>query len=155
MSDRPGGYETELWRKWGRLLGEARVDAGLSKRAAADKIGVSEGTWRKYEDGGRASYGGVWALANPSAQNLRTIERVFGVFIDTESGTAWREDRPDTGNTAEGPGAYSGDPSQLAGILAELNQTVGELRDEVRRLNRQRGEDEDEAQPVDDAGGPS
>lgn len=144
-------YDAEVWVDIGMELEKARKQQRLSKRKAADAIGVSEASWRMYENGGRKIYG-TWVIPNPDEGTLQRIADTFGVAIvnngPDEEFSAWEYTLVEPkAPVPEGAAAASGDPSHLTGIMSDLAGAVRELRDEVRLL-RQRGEESD-VEPMD------
>lgn len=67
--------------KVGRLLGEARLKAGLSKRAAADAAGISETWWRQIESGTVMKNGVAVPIEIPPATATRAA---IAVQLDPE-----------------------------------------------------------------------
>lgn len=68
------------WRQdVGSRIEQARVDRGLSKRAAAKLAGISEGLWRQLEEGERQAAPGVTVPVNPRDETLVLVARAVGL----------------------------------------------------------------------------
>lgn len=125
----------ETYKEWGQALALQRNKRNWSKRRAAKEIGVSEGTWRMYEAGGRTVYG-TWVLPNPSADVLRRITRVFGIVLEIgDERTEVRTADPDEMGT---PAASEAD---LTGInLGEVRRQLEAALETVAELERRQYE---------------
>ena len=116
--------EAERWVEFGIYLRQQRDNVGLSRREAARRSKVPEGTWKDLETGHKTSYGGVRVLPNPGPDVLDKIATVL-------------ELSPEELNRHVGRfGAKPKPPSTAAsrdGVTA-LSQKLARLDDRDRRL---------------------
>jgi transcriptional regulator with XRE-family HTH domain len=73
-----GMPRTYGWRTVAETLGAARKKLKLSKRQAARRAGISEGTWRQLERG-PTLYGGMVHLTEARPENVYAAARAVGV----------------------------------------------------------------------------
>jgi transcriptional regulator with XRE-family HTH domain len=110
-----------MWREFGQWLAQLRRRAGLSKRAAAKLVGVSEATWRTYEAGGSNRYG-TWVLPGPRDETLHRIAHAFEVPIEEVYARTDKEPPPELPSLAsEDATEYERVPAALAGVWRELD----------------------------------
>lgn len=67
------------WRTLGEAIGSHRMRAGLSKRAAAQKAGFSESTWRQLEEGVRRPTPGVEVEMSARAETVVAAALAVGM----------------------------------------------------------------------------
>jgi len=119
--------DRERWAAVGDLLRDARQGKGLSKRAAAEAAGFSEGLWRHLEMGVRLMYGQEIS-PNPRNENLAAAARAMGIDPRTLFEAAGRTWDPPT----------EGDPGASSGVeLRAYRDTLGRVEgwtDEERAL---------------------
>lgn len=88
-----GLHDTVGWRTVAETLGAARKRLKLSKRQAARRAGISEGTWRQLERGPTLE-GGVLYINQTRPENLYAAARAVGVDPKVVFG-AFDEDVPE------------------------------------------------------------
>lgn len=76
MTSTPPQWET------GRLLQQAREDAGLSRAQAAENAGMSQSWWQKLEKG-YTTKGGKTVMAHPRAETLSRAAEAVGLDPET------------------------------------------------------------------------
>ena len=101
-------------------LKRARENAGLTQTQAAQKIGVSDGTYKNYEQGKR----------EPNGDKIVTIANAFGVTTDYLLGRPTAQPPTDVfgGAVCDAHGSFfSGDPAPHTGQLyGEIVPAVAE-----------------------------
>ncbi|MCU1450541.1 MAG: Helix-turn-helix domain [Acidimicrobiales bacterium] len=116
--------ESERWVEFGRFLREQRDKLGISRREAAKRSKVPEGTWKDLETGRKTGYGGVRVLPNPGADVLDKIAGALELEPQELNRHVGRL------NNKQRPGA-SGGPKDAGSPLV---QKIARLGDRDRQL---------------------
>lgn len=115
------------WRRLGHLLQTHRTRLGLSKRAAAERAGFSEATWRQLEDGVRRLPGGM--TATMSARPETVYAAAVAVGIDPPTALAMVGMTP-----VEPPPPGPTNDDQLTQLIRGISGELAAIREEMARL---------------------
>lgn len=122
-----GGARTEQMAQWGAWIAAERARLRISKRAAAKRAGISEGSWRIYEAGGMR-VGSQWTPANPETYSLHRIAAALGVAPEE---VFRRAGRPFDANE-EVPGSTAA----LVDQLNQLQDQIAQMRDQLLQADQ-------------------
>jgi len=127
--------DSSPWVVLGRQLAAHRIQANLSKRAAAAAAGFSEGTWRQLEAGERNVAPGIVVEMSSRAETVAAAARAVGMDPGTALSLVGLDGSAETLANLREIARQAPEPAQLmqqlvAGIAEELHL----LRVEVQRL---------------------
>ena len=116
------------WRRAGELLEHYRLLAGMSKREAADRAGVSESAWRMYEGGGRLERG-QWVTPRPQDETLYRVAYAVGMSPRELFAVVERDLPPEPRRRGDEAGALE--------LVGRVRQRLVEGREAVDELERE------------------
>jgi transcriptional regulator with XRE-family HTH domain len=124
----------EVLPEAGRLLEAARVKAGLSKREAARRAGISEGRWRQVVTG-LQKQAGVRIPVNPRPATLSAMARAVGADVARvlEAGGFSQEAAESSGLSWKELIGWSGYVAASADDAGESSEVGGLSDDEIAR----------------------